>query len=202
MAPDEVILNFAVTTFAKEVDTAKSQNDDKIKKLLTVPSSVGIKQEDIQTDELRIQVRFGKDDRGNDVYTRIAGYEMTRGVTLHLRDISKFEPLLQSLVEAGVNHFGGIEFRSSQLRKHRDEARDLAIKAAREKAAKLAGALDQKVGRPLKIEEKSGTAWSGSNRAQVARDYDSGGETDDDSTFAPGRMAITARVSVVFELLD
>lgn len=205
VAPDEVVLNFAVSTFEKNVSASKEQNDSTTKRILSVAAAGGIKTEDVQTAELRIKVRFEKNNHGQDDFGHVAGYEMTRGVTLHLRDISKFESLLQSLVSAGVNYFSGIEFRSSELRKHRDAARDMAIVAAREKAARMAATLNEKIGRPLKIEEQSNSSWFGANSfGNQSIRYDdasnSGGESG--SSFSAGRMAITARIAVVFELLN
>lgn len=205
VVPDEVVLNFAVSTFEKSVSASKDQNDIRIKRILSVATAGGIKTEDVQTDELRIQVRFERNDQGQDDYSRIAGYEMMRGVTLYLRDISKFESLLQSLVGAGVNAFSGIEFRSSELRKHRGAAREMAIVAARDKAARLAAALNEKIGRPLTIEEKNNSSWFRANRfANQSIRYEEPGDAggDSETTFAAGRMAVTARVSVVFELVN
>jgi uncharacterized protein YggE len=104
----------------------------------------------------------------------------------------------------------GIQFRSTELREHRDRARDLAIRAAKEKAVALAGALDQKVGEPIAIHEEHngwysgygawwGSHWSGGMTQNVIQNASSDGLAVEGS-IAPGQIAITARVSVSFEL--
>ncbi|MCP3986832.1 MAG: SIMPL domain-containing protein [bacterium] len=49
------------------------------------------------------------------------------------------EDVLSSALEAGANQVHGIEFRSSNPRKHMDEARNQALDAATEKAKAMAG---------------------------------------------------------------
>ena len=63
----------------------------------------------------------------------------------------KFEDLLSDALEAGVTHVQGIEFRTTELRKHRDRARSLALKAAQEKAELLADGAGRKIGKAISI---------------------------------------------------
>ena len=48
--------------------------------------------------------------------------------------VDQFEELLSRVLLAGANHIYDIDFSTSELRKHRDAARALAMKAAQEKA--------------------------------------------------------------------
>lgn len=101
----------------------------------------------------------------------------------------------------------GFEFRTTELRKHKDEARVLAVKAAREKANDLAGELDQKVGIPYSIEEipSGGQSW---NRLGVRRGgggiqnitMEESGSAGSYATIALGQIKISAMVAVSFEL--
>ena len=198
--PDEVVLSFGVQTYDKEVRSAKAANDKEVQQILKFISDFGVKPEDTQTGELNIQPQYVH-NAGQ--IAKIDGYTLYRGITVHLRDVKKFESLLAGLVESGVNQFGGIDFRSSELQKHRDAAREMALKAAREKATNMAAVLEQKIGAPLSIAERS--SWYGgprplnmSNRMQEMSV--AGGEGDGGETFAPGRIVIKATVDVSFEL--
>lgn len=200
--PDEVILSFGAQTYDKDVKSAKAANDKDVQRILKYITDFGIKPDDTQTGELNIQPQYVHND-GRII--KIDGYTLHRGITVHLRDVKKFESLLQGLVESGVNQFDGIEFRTSELQKHRDTAREMALKAAREKATKMAAVLEQRIGRPLSIAERSN--WYGgpqpwnmaANRMQQSSiavgDGEGAGET-----FAPGRIMIKATVDVSFEL--
>ena len=50
-----------------------------------------------------------------------------------LKDISKYEDVLSGVLESGANYVEGIEFRTTELRKYRDQARVMAIKAAKDR---------------------------------------------------------------------
>jgi uncharacterized protein len=91
------------------------------------------------------------------------------------------------------------------LRAHRDEARRLAVRAAREKAEALAAELGQQVGNPTSIHEERIDArggygpWSASNVSQNA--IQSGpGSLVTTATMALGQVVVSARVAVEFEL--
>jgi uncharacterized protein YggE len=128
-----------------------------------------------------------------------------------LKEIGKFESLLTAALEAGANNVHGVQFRTTELRRYRDQARSLAIKAAQEKAVALAAELGQKVGRPLKIEEQQsnwwawyggwwGGGWSGAMTQNVVQNVSGGGQSSEDTTIAPGQITVNARVAVTFEL--
>jgi uncharacterized protein len=113
-----------------------------------------------------------------------------------------------------VNHVNGVEFETTEFKRHRESARQLALAAAREKAQKMAAALGCSVGKPLAINETYGggswyfSSWNGSgygranrmvqNSIQDAREP--GGE--DPGSMALGKISIHAGVSVTFELKD
>jgi uncharacterized protein YggE len=106
----------------------------------------------------------------------------------------------------------GIQFRTTELRKHRDEARGLAIQAAREKAVAMAGELGQAVGPPKTIYEQQvgwysaynawwGARYGGSMSQNVIQETGAG-TMSSATTVAPGQITVNAKVTVTFELAD
>jgi uncharacterized protein YggE len=162
----------------------------------------------IQTDHVSIEPRYHNDYSKRE----FIGYFVRRNVVITLRDLDQFEPLLGDLLKGGVNYVHGIQFRTTELRRYRDQARELAAKAAKEKAAALAEALGQKAGDPLVIDEEQngwygwygtwwGARWGNAMTQNVIQNVQGGGTyMGQDSTLAPGQIAITARVAVQFEL--
>jgi hypothetical protein len=161
----------------------------------------------VQTDYVSIEPRYRNgyyEDRD------FVGYFVHKTVVITLRDLDKFESVLGEALSAGVNYVHGIEFRTTELRKHRDEARALAIRAAREKAEALAGELDQTVGEPIQIEEVQNYWWSGysswwggrhgSSMTQNVIQELGAGAMSAGGEIAPGQISINARVSVSFSL--
>ena len=124
---------------------------------------------------------------------------MTKDVQILLRNVDQFEELLRRVLLAGANHIYDIDFSTSELRKHRDAARALAMKAAQEKANDLAAAAGLKVvGTPISVSSSSygGGTWSGRGRSRgygqaqnvVQRDIGAGSNgIGADGTVALGR---------------
>jgi uncharacterized protein YggE len=209
VVPDEVSIVLGVETSDLELTVAKKQNDERILRVLAVAKQFDIKPEQIQTDFINIEPRYTSD---YDKRTFL-GYFVRKTVVLTLRDIKRFDEVLSGVLEAGANYVQGIEFRTTELRKYRDQARSLAIKAAKEKAEVLAGELGRVVKRPISIQENGfgwyssyGSYWGGRyGGAQSQNVMQNAGGTapnGDGSTLAPGQISINATVSVTFELGD
>ena len=206
VVPDEVVLTLGVESSDKQLRRAKSLNDERVKQVLAAAEKLGIPAKDIQTDHISIEPRYRDSYEQRD----FVGYFVRQTIVITLKDVSQFENLLTDVLDAGANYVHGIQFRTTELRKHKDEARALAIKAAREKAVALAQELDQKVGKPYAIREDqegwgSGyNSWWGSagglgmTQNVVQNAGNAGMEMD--GALAPGQIGVTARVTVSFEL--
>ena len=205
VVPDEVVLTLGVESFDKVLKTAKTANDEAIKRTIAVARGYGIPAEYIQTDYLGIEPRH----RNSDVAFELLGYDVRKTVVVKLRDISKFESLLTDVLDAGVTHVHMIDFRTTELRKYRDQARTMALKAAQEKAALLAGEAGHTVGTVESIGEANygyfssyGSWWGNRYSAATQNVSQSLGETSlsNDATMAPGQISIRATVSMSFAL--
>ena len=208
VAPDEVVFRIGVETVDPTLAAAKRRNDEAVARVQAAAKAHGVEAKDLQSDYLSIDPRY----RDSGDHKEPTSYVARRTMIATLRDVARFDELYGAVVEAGGNTVHGVDFRTSELRKHRDEARRLAIKAASEKAAALAGALGQGLARPLVIEEEhSGWAssygwWGGygygggmtQNVMQAAPSGRGGG--GDDGSLAPGRISVSARVRVKYEL--
>jgi len=207
VVPDEVILTLGVETWDKDLNVAKSRNDEIVKRVLALAGAYGIEPEHVQTDFLGVEPRYRD---GYYEQRDFIGYFVHKTVVITLRDLSRFEDLLSAALQAGVNYVHGIDFRTTELRQHRDQARALAVKAAKEKAVALAGELGQQVGDPLTIQEEQGGWWSsygawwgsrwGAGMTQNVIQELGGASALADSSVAPGQIDVTARVTVSFEL--
>lgn len=204
VAPDEVILILGVETWDKNIQTAKKQNDDRIKKITMLTKDFGIDPKHVQTDHINVEPRYR-----NGLYTDadFIGYFIRKTVVITLKDVSKFEDVFTGALSAGANHVQGVQFRTTELRKYRDQARALAIQAAREKARALASELGRKIGEPQSIQENQSSWWSsysarwgGAMTQNVVQNVGGGSAFSEEGTFAPGQISISARVTVTFDL--
>jgi len=198
VVPDQVILTIAVETLDHDLLTAKQQNDDRVKKVLAVTAQFKIEPKHVQTDQVTIEPRT----RTTNQKEEFLGYAVRKSVVICLKDMARFETVLMALLKAGTNRVDGVQFQTSELRKYRDKARLMAIRAAHDKAAALAGELGQKVGRPRSITENGASMVRrgyGNIQNESASVGDGGGG---DSGFAPGQISVSASVTVKFDLAD
>lgn len=204
VVPDEVILTLGVETWHEDMVEAKAKNDSIISKTIRVAKAHDIPEKHIQTDYIDIEARYEDGYQKRD----FIGYFVRKTVVVTLRDLDEFESLLSGVLAVGTTNVHGIQFRTTELRKHRDEARAKAIRAAKEKAVALAAELDQTVGQPITINE-GGNWWSGGSRWWGGSRYNMMSQNviqnasvrgDSNGSLAPGQISVTANVSVTFEL--
>jgi uncharacterized protein YggE len=207
VVPDEVVLTLGIENWSKDLHVAKGQNDQVVADVLALASGYGIDSQHVQTDYVSIEPRYRN---GYYEESDFIGYFVRKSVVITLRDLTKFEDLLTDALDAGVNYVQGIQFRTTELREHRDEARALAIQAAEEKANALAEELGQRVGAPRTTQEVQsgwlsgynawwGSRWGGAMAQNVIQELD-GVALAGEGSLAPGQISVNARVSVTFEL--
>lgn len=203
VAPDEAILALSVESIDKDLAKAKNANDQGVLAILAAAEAHGLTEGQIAADRIAIEPRYEwAAGRRN-----FLGYAVRKSIALTLRDLARFEGLLGAVLHAGATHFSGVTFRTSELRKHRDAARAVAIRAAKEKAEALAGELGQKVGPPRRIvEERPGASFSatvprgGPSQNAVPAGPPPGGGSE--GATRPGTITVSASITVTFELLS
>ncbi|MEW6202399.1 MAG: SIMPL domain-containing protein [bacterium] len=208
--PDEVTITLGIQTYNENIDIAKEQNDKTVKKVQGISKSYKIDEKYVKSDFLRVEPIYERYEQ--EINEKIIGYRVRRNIVIILRDdLSVYENLITDVLKTGVNYIHGIQFGTTELRKHRDEARDLAIKAAREKAESLSAAMGQKIGKILFIDENRnywgewswyGRDWWGGSGNQMSQNVIQtvGGDMGGIDGTAIGQIKVIASVSVKFEL--
>ncbi|MEG3790785.1 SIMPL domain-containing protein [Lysobacter sp. CCNWLW3] len=214
VAPDEILLNVGVETRNVELAPAKRLNDERVAAALAFLARNGVPGKDVQTDFISIEPQYEYDDsssRAAQERSRVVPvvYVVRKSIGIRLTRVADFETVLAGLLDNGVQHIHGIEFRTSQLRKHRDAARALAVQAAKEKADALTAGLGARRGPVQSVSEsysggwwRSGAAWGG-GRGQMTQNVSQstgGGESADGSTLSVGQISVTASVDVTFAI--
>jgi len=216
--PDKVEMRFGITTDDMELIKAKNECTRIHQSAMTVIKKLGIPEKDVCTDNLFTEPRWQYPwQYPYDLAQRkFLGYFVRDSFVVTLSETDKAEKLLDGLLAGGVNNVIGIEFQTSELKKFREEARELAVKAAKEKADKMAGVLGEKVKSVINLQEnpvQSGyyfsNWWGYSNQGSFASQnaaqnyYDNTPANSGDSagdTIAIGKLAVRANVTITFEL--
>jgi uncharacterized protein len=197
VAPDEVVLQLGVETIRTDLDDARRENDKRVAAVLSLLKSSGIDEKHIQTDHVRVEPLYTyKGDRDR----ALRGFNIRKDMTVTLRDLTKMETITTDLLKAGTTNIYNYTLRSTQVRAQRDEARLMAIKAAREKAEAAAAALGQKIGPPLRITEVPLMDVYSTRTANVSTEMQGSVGDGMAQTFAHGRVTISARVKIAFAL--
>lgn len=204
VSPDRAAVFAGIESWDRSLSVARKHNDETLKKALAVAEEFKVAKDSIQIDFIGVEVeRKGWNERP---VHQTEGYFVRRNLTFNLKDLSRFDDFLGKLLDAGVNQIQGVEFQTSELRKHRDSARELAVKASHEKAIVMAHAVGQKVGKAIQIKEET-DSWISPYSARPGGRYSnstltaqnvSGASGGDNSV--PGKIAIRALVSSTFQL--
>lgn len=192
--PDRATISIGVEKQSSSAVAAKRAADNATRELLAVLRNSGIDGKDIKTEWLSLTPDY--DWRNN----RISGFTASQSLTVTLLDLSKLDGLLDALVKAGGNRISSVEFETSETRKYRDQARELAVTAAREKAEALAKALGQSIGKAISVEEVAQPQYPypyGGVTANVSLELD---KARTGPATATGERKVTASVTVWFEL--
>ena len=205
--PDRVLIQLGVQSNGTTPQRVEAANSNTINKITRALKAQGIEEKDIVTDSYVIQPIY---DDYDSLY--IKGYRIYNIVAITLRDISKVNKVIGAALDAGANQVIDVEFYLSNLRKYRDQARDLAMKAATEKANDLASAAGAETGCVMSINENSWSyfngGWYGQNRDLWTQNVmqnaaPAGGESGllaDSGPVNLGQIAVRAEVSASFSL--
>lgn len=196
VVPDRAVIELGVEKQNASARLAKQAEDAAARSLLAALRARGIEEKDIQTTYLSLLPQF--DYRKG---MRISYFSATQTMTVTVRDIAKLDALVEALIGAGGNRIDSIQYETSDMRKYRDQARDLAVKAAREKAQALAGALGQEIGKAQTIEEvpESSSPYGLTLNSNSMAEDSSRAPRKGPST-AAGQNSVSASVVVSFEL--
>jgi len=149
--PDLALVEGGVTSEAKTAREASDANNAAMGKVLQALKGAGIEAKDVQTSRLSLQPQSAPNRSGPPA---IVGYRASNRVTIRVRDVTKVANVIDTLVAAGANDIGGINFMVSQASKLLDEAREQAVADARRKAEIYAKAAGVTLGAPLSISEQ------------------------------------------------
>jgi uncharacterized protein YggE len=94
---------------------------------------LGVADKDISTDYYLIQPVYQNYDSLD-----IKGYRIHNTIVANIKDVGKVSQALTAALTGGANEVVDVQFKTTQLRRYRDQARELAVKAAQEKARDLA----------------------------------------------------------------
>ena len=166
-------------------ESAVSEVNQKAKNLIASVKNFGIKEADIQTQNVSTY---------QDQYTVKGQWTVSNTIEIVLREIDRASALVDLLNASGATNVSGPNYRMDDTNQAEADLIDKAIKDAREKAEIIAKASGRKLGKVMTVNENGGgVAYP--MLALSAKDGMGGG-----APVEPGTSTISKSVTVVFEL--
>jgi uncharacterized protein YggE len=207
VVPDRALIQLGVQSNGASTQKVEAVNNTAIDKVVRALKSQGIAEKDITTDWYVIEPIYENYDA---LY--IKGYRISNTVAVTLRDVSKVNRVIVAALNAGANQVIDVEFYLSDLRKYRDQAREMAMQAASEKAHDLASTAGAETGCVMSINENSWSYYNGGwygqsrdlwtqNAVQNAAPIGGGNSTlTDVGPVNLGQVSVRAEVGAIFSL--
>ncbi|MDD2820547.1 MAG: SIMPL domain-containing protein [Flavobacterium sp.] len=192
VVPDQATIAVTVETKGNNAKDVKKQNDEKIEAVIKFIKKMNLAPADYKTQRVALNPQYDYEKKKH-------SYNATQTIEILLRDLSKYDELMEGLVNEGINRIDAVTFQSSKLAQYQSEARKLAMKEAKLKAEDYVSVLGQKVGRAMTISDNSQTYYPQPMYAAM-KTMERSDASEPRETLAVGEINITANVTVSFIL--
>ncbi|MBC5838751.1 SIMPL domain-containing protein [Flavobacterium sp. F-392] len=193
VVPDQATISATVETKGVNAKEVKKINDTQVEAVLKMIKKMNLAPTDYKTQRVALNPQY-------DYEKKKTSYNATQTLEIIVRDLSKYDELMDGLVSQGINKINNVEFQSSSLSKYESEARKLAMKDAKMKAEDYVSVLGQKVGRALTISDNSQNYRPQPVVYARMMKTEMSDMATPRETVAAGEIKITANVSVSFLL--
>lgn len=136
----------------KTAAEATKDSTTKMNDIITAIKGLGVEDKDIKTSGYSLSPVYNwTNDRGQE----LSGYEVSQNLSLKIRDLEKIGDVIAKTTEKGANQIGNINFTIDDEYELKNQARELAIEKAKEKAMMIAEQSGMKLGEIKSVYESS-----------------------------------------------
>ena len=189
--PDQATISVSVETKGNNATEVKKQNDKAVERVIQFIKKSNLPKEDVQTQRVALNPVY-------DWEKKKYNYNAIQTIEIFLRDLDKYDVLMEGLTESGINRINKVEFQSSKLEQHRSEARKLAMQEAKRKADDYVSVLGQKVGKAHMINDNTQVYYP--QPMYMSMKAEAADAAAPRETLAIGTIEITSNVGVSFVL--
>lgn len=185
--PDTVSIRAGVETASAEIKEAVEENKNIMGAVFTALAELGIDNKDIQTSNYNVYLYkpYNKSKEEADEY------RVSNMITVNIKDMTTIDKVLDALIKMGANKINGIDFTVSNVDKHMNNARLLAMKNARAKAELYAAAEGMKITGVMHIAEGTPSVPVSPMKKSMAFEAEA-------SVVAPGQETVKSTITVVY----
>ncbi|MEW6278968.1 MAG: SIMPL domain-containing protein [Candidatus Eremiobacterota bacterium] len=188
--PDRVVYLWTASGQEEDLDRAAEKVERQIRSLTTCARRYQPDAGEIRTEAMSV------DHRTDGCGRRLPGYVASQSVSVSLTDLGQRDAFLRDGLKLGMR-LRSVDFDCREVRRHRDRARLMALRAAREKADAMARETGLRLGKPVEVAEEPASIYSylspvSNHRTSVEVGSGSG-------LLQPGRISISSQVTVTFQ---
>ena len=201
--PTRVDISLGVEAIETTALAAQASAEKTMKATVAAIRALKLADGELQTGSVELSPRYERRTGYEETPAKIIGY--TGSITLSVRTSNLESPaqVIDAALQAGCNRVNHVSFTLKELLEAREEAIKLATKAAKRKAEVMAEALGLKLERVSHATTTSNEGgwsnrignWAQLNAANTRAD---GGVADGGEVVVPGKIDVTAEVSVSF----
>lgn len=202
--PDIATFSLSVTEEAKDVEDAQTEATRKTNDIIDYLKSSGVGKKDIKTTNYNVYPRYEYRETSSSGVIRpggervLVGFEVTQSLSVKVRDTDKAGEILSGVGTRGATNVSGLSFTIDDEDDLKDEAREMAIDDAKDKAEALAKDLGVDLIRIVGFNEGGGFDGPVYARAEsVSFDNAIGGGVPD---IQVGENKITSNVTITYEI--
>ncbi len=193
--PDMAYLTVGITTQAKVVSEAQSQNSTATANVNQVLHEVfKLTDQDVKTTSYNVSPMYEYPQNSQPV---LVGYSVKHTLQVRVKDLSRLGDIIDAVGRVGATDLGSVTFSTSKRKQLELEALALAYADAQSKAEVLAKAAARTLVRAVRISQSS-VSYS-PVRAEAANSRAAGAPMPSPTTLSGGELTISASVSVDYQ---
>jgi uncharacterized protein len=195
VVPDTGVVDLGITTNRPTVKEAQNEANTVISNIAKSVKNLGVEDRDIKTNNYSVYPQY---DFRNGI-NRINGYQVTATLVITVRDIDKVNQVVDAATANGANTVGGIQLTVAEDKQKEllQQAREAAVKEAKDKATSLARAAGISLGKIINIQETDEGNFPGPMLTQDKAVGLGGGNAA--TEIQPGSTDISTSVTLYYE---
>lgn len=184
----------------KTAAEATTEATTKMNEIIKALKKLNIEDKDIKTSDYNLNPSYKwTETKGQE----LVGYEVYQNLTLKVRDLDKIGDVIARTTEQGANQVGNVNFTIDDEYELKNQAREMAIEKAKEKAELIAKQSGMKLGKIKSVYENTVSApelarYSNAKMTLEVADQAAGGLAT--PTIQSGQNEVKVEVTLVYEV--
>jgi len=198
--PDQAKVALGIEAREPTLEAARGRANRTVDAVLKLVRELGIPDRQVNSTRLAVMPEYTWDEKSRQ--RRLVAYQVTRTVSVDLRELDKLGVLLERGMSFGANQAGDPVLDHSRRAELQREALALATRDASRNAAAMAGALGMAVGPARSLnasQDSSGPVPMAVERRTVM--LAAAADTESPQSYRSGEIVFRASVSAAFDLL-